>query len=179
MLNGSRVLIGKHAAGEYEGLYGIASTNAATDRRPQRTAARLAEWTSLGLLGTRNDLEYLCKLQGRSAFGMRVYAMKSELAELPSLLRGAQSYITSSFPFNAVGERVIPAGLFAWRDTNWYTGAEALALRLDPVSRDAVILLQTKALRTEDVHASGSRRVSGKTEGGDSASEDVAQPQTH
>ena len=120
------------------------------ERRPQLTAARLAEWSSLGLLGTRHELEYECKPQGRSALGMRVYACETDLVQLPNLIKGAQSYISSTFPLNALGQRVIPTGLFAWRDVAWHTAKDALAMRLDPFSRDAILLLQTKKLRTED-----------------------------
>ena len=145
------MLIGKHASGPYEGLYGVASTKGATERRPQKTAARLAEWSTLGILGPRNELEYHCKQQGRSALGMHVYAVKCSDLLLPSMLRGSASYLQSCSPLDALGKSTIPTGILAWRDVSWKTGLEALELRLDPVSADAIRLLQTKLLRSTPI----------------------------
>ena len=137
-------MVGKHFAGEFEGLYGIASANAAIDRRPHKTASRLGEWSSLGLLGTRNELDFYSKFVGRTCLGVRVYVISTELEQLPSLLRGTQSYMSSCFPINALGGNVIPQGLLAWREVYWKTPTEALSLRLDPASRETLMLLQTK-----------------------------------
>ncbi len=149
IVSDGKVLLGKHANGAYEGLYGLASSPAALERRPQKTAAKLAEWSSLGLLGLRSELEFRCKAQGRSALGIRVYAIETEKTDLPSMIRGTQAYISSCFPYNAVGQHAVPEGLLAWRDCKFYTATDALShLRLDPASRDTVQYLQTKLLRT-------------------------------
>jgi len=132
-----KILIGKHASGDSEGLYGIASSPC-VDRRPQKTAGRLAEWSTLGVLGTRADLEFQSKPSGRTPTHIQMYTLTTQNNYLDHQIRGITSYLQKAFPVDAVGQSTIPSNIIPWSQVKWMTKEEALETRLDQISRDVI-----------------------------------------
>ena len=133
-----RVLLGRHAAGPHAGAWGVASFDAALARRPQRTAARLAEHSMMGLGGGKSALEDKCKSLGKTALGLQVYTLETDNASLPSQIHGVTAFLNSCFPRDALGAATIPAGVAPWTDAKWSTGLTTDRAALEPVARDAV-----------------------------------------
>ena len=138
VLAGDRVLLGKHSCGKFEGLYGVASTHAHLERRPQKTAARLAELTTLGVLGNRNDLEVQCKSMGKTATQLQVYVLKTEVDILDTTIKSVQNYVSSCFPVDAFGKPTYPLGLIPWSNVKWVSLEDAMKMKLDDVALQAV-----------------------------------------
>lgn len=141
---GDAVLLGRHAAGPHAGAWGVASFDSALARRPQRTAARLAEHTMMGIGGGKSELEDKCKSIGRTALGLQVYTLETENDSLPSQIRGVTAFLNSCFPRDALGAATIPAGLAPWTDVKWWSPSDAKP-SLDPVARDAVAHVAARA----------------------------------
>jgi hypothetical protein len=109
-----KVLIGKHENGPFKNKWGIASLGAEQDRRPQDCAAKLAEVSSLGMLGRASFLVSRCKRKGKTMDGITVYSLLTELCELDALLSASSAYITRCFPKNGC-----PLGIVAWKKCKW------------------------------------------------------------
>ena len=131
------VMIGKHAAGPFAGTWGIASARADTDDRPTRAAARLAEYSSFGILGTRRSLEKQCEKRGRAADGTFIYSVYAP-STLTKQVDGVSSYITSCFPLDESKRPVCPEGLVPWTEVIWLELNKCGEKKLDPFSLESL-----------------------------------------
>ena len=137
--SGTRVLIGKHANGPYEGKWGFASLSAELDRRPQECAAKLAEVCHVGMLGKSSALVKKCKKQGRTLNGLQVYCIEDSgknLETLSKILGNMYAYFTRCFPKGG-----IPIGLVAFSKCKVIDFHDKCD-RLDPYTQDALQFLQ-------------------------------------
>jgi len=127
-----KVLLGKHENGSFKNKWGIASLGAEQDRRPQDCAAKLAEVSSLGMLGRASSLVGRCAKVGKTLDGITVYLIRTELDSLDALLTSSSAYITRCFPKHGC-----PPGLVAWKKCKWIDYSEPHS-HLDKFTRSAL-----------------------------------------
>jgi hypothetical protein len=129
-------MIGKHRAGTSENMWGFPSVQVFDDR-PQDTAKKLLEVSSLGLSGGISSTKKLCSLQGKTIHGLAVYRVEVN-AQLADQITNATKYLSKCFPLGA-----IPIGMLAWKKCKMVTLDEALAhSKLDDITKEALEFLK-------------------------------------
>ncbi len=113
LFSSSKLFVGKHRIGKYMNQWGTSSTESGTER-PIRTACRLIEHATLGLLGSRKELEHKVKKVGITALHYHVYSLETDLFPIESVMK----YIESCF-VREVTELICPPGLLPWTKTKW------------------------------------------------------------
>jgi hypothetical protein len=139
------IMLGRHANGPYKGLWGVASSSELMDKRPQRRAARLAEYSCLGLLGPLRDMEPLCKhvltervhKSKKESYTLHLYTVEQDDDSLPYKIVHTSNYIESCYEKQIDGTFAMPENLLPWIVVKWIAlDKERLhGLRIDPYSR--------------------------------------------
>jgi hypothetical protein len=133
-----KILLGKHAAGINENKWGFPSTKLCDDR-PQDSAKKLLEVSTLGLMGGISSTKKLCSLQGKSIHGLSVYKITIN-EHLHRLITSASKYFSKCFPVGA-----LPEGVLAWKKCKMFSLEEALAHgNLDEFTKEALEYLKTR-----------------------------------
>ena len=138
-----KILLGKHENGPFKNKWGIASLGAEQDRRPQDCAAKLAEVSSMGMLGRASSLISKCVKIGKTLDGIWIYSFFTELDSLDGLLSASSAYITRCFPKNGC-----PLGVVAWKKCKWVDCNEPYH-KLDTYTRSAFQFIALTRSRTD------------------------------
>jgi hypothetical protein len=132
----NKVLVGKHNAGVYENKWGFPSINVCDDR-PQDSAKKLLEVSTLGLLGGISCTKKLCILQGKTIHGLAVYKVDVD-SNLAEHITNATKYLSKCFALGAS-----PPGMLAWKKCKMVSLEEAFKLsHIDDITREALEFLR-------------------------------------
>jgi hypothetical protein len=138
LANEDMVLLGKHGAGINENKWGFPSTKLCDDR-PQDSAKKLLEVSTLGMMGGISSTKKLCILQGKTIHGLSVYKISID-EHLHRYITSASKYVSKCFPLGA-----LPAGVLAWKKCKMFSFEEALAHgNLDEFTKEALEFLKTR-----------------------------------
>lgn len=144
------VLLCKHVYGPYAGKWGIASSSELTDRRNQRRAARLVEYTTLGLEGGLDEMEIRCRFYTRTPIrNIQVYTVFSNNKDLDSQIVLATRYIKSCYAKGDNGSLTLPEFMLPWSCVKWelLDRSTLQQYKLDPYSSEALDYIIAKRLR--------------------------------
>lgn len=117
-----RVFYGKHGEGPYKGKWGFASVDASIEPRPNLTASRLAETSTLGLI------EKVEAKKTRTLLGLTFYEYTITNENFPKQIQGVCKFLRSCFPVHNV-----PVGMSPWTDCKWST---EILKDVDPYTKD-------------------------------------------
>ena len=138
------VLLGRHAYGVYRGRWGLANSADLTDRRSQRRAARLAEFTTLGLTGPIRDMEPRCKPKGETTMlKIQMYEVEDAPVDLPTQIMSVSRYVESCVIKEETGKYTIPDYVFPWLQLLWreLDRDVLMGLPMDPYSKEVVFTM--------------------------------------
>ena len=145
------VLLCKHAYGPYKNKWGIASSSELTDRRSQRRAARLVEFTTLGLEGTLDDMESRCRYYTKTPVkNILSYTLFTKNSSLDEQINGVSRYIHSCYAEGDNGNLTLPEYMLPWDLTKWVLLDRATldSMKLDPYSTEALDYILIKRTAT-------------------------------
>jgi hypothetical protein len=113
--------LGQHGAGVNENKWGFPSVRMSDkDERPQDTASKLLEVSTLGMYGPITSTKKLCVFQGKTINGILVYKINIE-PNLEFKIKHISKYLFKCFPIGG-----IPAGILAWKQCKMVSMQDAL-----------------------------------------------------
>ena len=102
--------LGQHSAGVNENKWGFPSVRMSEkEERPQDTATKLLEVSTLGMYGSVSSTKKLCVFQGKTINGITVYKINIE-QNLELKIQNISKYLLKCFPIGGI----LP-GILAWR----------------------------------------------------------------
>jgi hypothetical protein len=107
------------------------------DERPQNTATKLLEVSTLGMYGSISSTKKLCVYQGKTINGISVYKIIIE-PFLELKLKNISKYLFKCFPIGGI----LP-GILAWKNCKKVTMEEALNhSNKDSITKEALEFLR-------------------------------------
>lgn len=104
------ILLGKHFGGTNENKWGFASLSICEgDTRPQETAAKLLEVSTLGISGSASTIKKQCEYVGKTLRGLIVYKSVVE-KNIEKKIGNVCKYLQKCFPLAST-----PIGLIPWK----------------------------------------------------------------
>lgn len=102
--------LGQHSAGVNEKKWGFPSVRMSDkDERPQDTATKLLEVSTLGMYGSITSTKKLCVFLGKTINGISVYKINIE-PQLELKIKNISKYLLKCFPIGGI----LP-GVLAWK----------------------------------------------------------------
>jgi len=108
------------------------------DDRPQDTAAKLFEVTTLGMYGSASSTKKQCEFQGKTVHGLHIYKSKIENG-LEKKIGHVCKYLQKCFPLGS-----IPQGLVPWSKCKSFQ-LQTPPKQCDEISLETIEFLKARA----------------------------------